>query len=123
MASLGNLYAHFVSRTDIMVRKFNSPMHPDYGDTYFLMRRSSVLFDVVRLQHLWGEFCRVLILRSALGRFTTLNGQVLAGFQNVSNAADVTRFAISINNGRRMAWHVPNLAVKVASGLSIGNYT
>lgn len=48
-------------------------------------------FLVNRLFHLWGEFCKSLVIASAVGGYVTYYGQTIARAPNISNKSDIAK--------------------------------
>ena len=85
-------------------------------------RRESRLFCVVRLQHLWGEFCRELLVRSAVGGASTISGIYLPQVPGIKRAKDVDLMAAQIMNRRRfIEWYMPAYISKIAHMLKLVN--
>ena len=122
--AVGELYAHFISRTDRMVSRYNAAItaDPRHRSVCTAMHRDSRLFSVIRLQHLWGEFCRELLVRSSIGGLSTIGGTYLPQVAGISHPDDVDRVAQQTLGTRgHIAWHVPRLADRVARSLSPAN--
>ncbi len=118
MRALHELYAHFVSRTDFLVRKFEAPLASDACIPIHADGRMRML---IRLQHLWAEFCRELVTRSALGGCQTLSGRLLGRVSGVSDWRDIERTAWKESNRRPPPWHQPKFTLGVANKLAVQN--
>ena len=87
-------------------------------------RRDGRLFCVVRLQHLWGEFCRELITRSSIGGARTVEGTRLPRVSGVRQWKDVEEIARETTGGRRdVPWHIPEQSTRIALKLAPKNAT
>ena len=74
----------------------------------------SALFSVVRLQSIWGEFCKRIIIESALGNVSTLNGNLLpVQFKRAKELDGIDQ---------QISWHIPKYALKQARKWQIKNY-
>lgn len=121
--SLRERYAHFVSRTDSLVNDFDSPtpQNRPHSETCPPIHEYGRLKLVIRLQMLWGEYCRQLVVSSAIGDTHTLGGKALTRVGGVSSATDILNVARTESGGRPPPWHRPTFAVRVAARLGVGN--
>lgn len=121
---LGEHYFHFVRKTDALVRLFGSPLpvRPTDREVCLPIHRYGRGLITVRLQHFWAEFCREVVVRSALGHTTTMSGQILPGVTGVFDLADIARVANTHVTGPGANWHLPSFAIKVARTLGVKNY-
>ena len=122
--ALGELYAHFVSRTNRLADAYKPESVAGLENIAArqAFHRDSRLYCVIRLQHLWGEFCRELVTRSSIGGVSAIGGTRLPGVRGVRNWRDVERIASESLRGRReIAWHVPERVVGIARKLSPAN--
>ena len=92
---LSDFYGHFTGRTDALLRHFLT-MPPSVPVTLNGMALDSLFsysrgFLVNRLFHLWGEFCRHVVIASALGGCRRLNGVVVGTAPNISRLSDILR--------------------------------
>ena len=91
--SLARFYNHFCARTDTLLLDFmTTPQSPcmTVGRTPATrLIAYSRGFLVNRLFHLWGEFCRSLVVASALGGYLTLGGHVVASAPNIRRRSDI----------------------------------
>lgn len=122
--SLAELYAHFIGRTDALLRNFEAPVptYPVYALSCAPLHRSGQELSVIRLQHLWAEFCRNLIIRSALGNVRTMGLTMLPASPRVASLADVQRIVMRESNGRQPPWHLADFTIRVAHQLVLANY-
>ena len=122
--ALGELYAHFVSRTNRLADVYKPERAAGLENVAArqAFHRDSRLYCVIRLQHLWGEFCRELVTRSSIGGVAAIGGTRLPGVRGVRSRRDVERIAReSIGGRRKIAWHVPERVVGIARELSPAN--
>lgn len=122
---MAEIYAHFHGRTNTLVREFNTvtPQIPMYEVTCLPLHRSGRLLLVVRFVHLWGEFCRTLITRSALGNVRTVSNSVLPAAPGISCSSDVSNIARLESNNRPPPWHNSGYSIRVAQRLNVANYS
>lgn len=73
----------------------------------------SALFSAVRLQFLWGEFCKRIIIESALGNVSTASGRTLSTRKK--------RQDIELDV-KRVRWHLREEPSKIAFKWRIENY-
>lgn len=118
--SLGEIYAHFVSRTNRLADAFVAGLRNDSERS--AIHKANRFYCVIRLQHLWGEFCRELIMRSSIGGVRVIGGTKLTRVQGVRNWKDVERIARCASGGRReIAWHDTERVVGITRRLSPEN--
>jgi hypothetical protein len=79
-------------------------------------------FMLVRLQLLWAEFCRELVMTSALGGCQTVTGTVLGPGAAVTSPNDIKQVVDNETRGRPPPWHIPNFAVTIAQNLGAQNF-
>lgn len=122
--TLGELYSHFVARTDMLVQKYNTspPANPVHGDICQDIVRDGRALIIIRLQLLWGQFCQELVMRSAVGGCRTITGKVLAKGTGVSSPGAIQRAVRQESSGPFPTWHSPTFSVKVAKRLGTQNY-
>lgn len=78
---------------------------------------------ICRLQILWAEFSRELIVKSAIGGCRTRNGRVLSSAPQVKTVADVSNVlgAKSGLQSPHMKWEEAEFSVRCAQTLRLGN--
>ena len=90
---LSDFYVHFFARTETVLRHFltvpSSAAVTLDGMAVDDLFRYSRRFLVNRLFHLWGEFCRGLVVASALGGYRRLNGVLAGSALNISRPSDI----------------------------------
>ncbi len=89
------------------------------------IHQDGLSFSVVRLQALWAEFCRELIVRSALGNCQTRTGLLVTPAPSVKHVRDlpsVTRqFTRQPFLGPGSQWEDPVFAIRQARFLAVSN--
>lgn len=117
--ALQDLYSHFVSRTNFLVRTYEAPLASDTCTVIHAYGRTKVL---IRLHYLWAEFCRELVTRSALGSCRTLTGNLLVRVPGVSAWNDIERVAKEKAGRGYPPWHHASFALGVANRLAVQNF-
>lgn len=122
--TLRELYSHFVARTNIMVHKYDFHLSPDptHRDMCNAIHCDGRALMIIRLQLLWGEFCRELVTRSAIGRCRTITGTFPSRSPALSSLQAIEQAINAERRGRPPAWHSPAFALAVARRLNIQNY-
>ena len=92
-------------------RRLCEPIHRD-GQAYL----------VVKLQHLWGEFCRELVVRSAIGGCETRTGQTLPRVPGRKYIREITSVVPELSSGTRTYWENPAFVIKHARRLQVANH-
>ena len=77
---------------------------------------------VVRLQHLWGEFSRELIVKSAMGGCRTRTGRILSRVAGVQKVSDIPAITSKRLAGPGSNWEDPKFAITQARMLRVENY-
>ena len=90
------------------------------------LHRDGSAFLVVRLQHLWGEFCKELVVRSATGGCVTRTGLYLPPAPGVKRVKDIpniiARHTRQQFSGSRTHWEDPQFAIGHAQRLQVANF-
>lgn len=124
--NLADLYSRFCGRTDALLRDFlvvTPGPHVKFGETPAVtIIGYSRGFLVNRLFHLWAEFCRLVVIESALGGCRTLSGTILVNAPNISRVSDIP----PIINERAIAgpglnWGAPRWTAQRANTLKLAN--
>ena len=127
--SLTHLYGSFSRRSSSLAIKRSTPfpVDPVERDSCEPIHQDGVSFLVVRLQTLWAEFCRELILRSAIGGCATRTIQSLPAASNVKIVKDVQTIVETqspkgkfVGFGAR--WEEPTYAIQQAQKLRVANF-
>lgn len=109
--TLYSAYTRFASQTYRLVQVFCAPA---LAPSCELPHVYSAQFSAVRLQMLWGQFCKRVIIESALGNVLTSSGQTLS-----SRIKTTKGFKAQI---RKVNWHIPPDALKQARKWQVENY-
>ena len=122
--SLLHVYGAYVRRSQALDSRLavQLPINPDDAKLCEPVHRDALGFLAIRLQHLWGEFCRELVVRSALGNCSTRSGQHVPpapGAQRVRDLPAISRLPFS---GRGTFWEDPTFALRQARRLKVFNY-
>ena len=107
-----------------MLLNFEAPLpdHPRRVVSCEPLHRTGQQLMVVRLQHLWAEFCQNLVTRSALGNITTMGRVSLPAVPGIFRPVDVQRVAWRVSNGRPPPWHRSDFTLRVAGRLALANH-
>lgn len=122
--NLNNVYHKFEHRTNSLIREFEDKvnMADDYGDTFTAIHGHARYFMLIRLQALWGHFCRELILRSAIGGYSTVGGIRLHKGTLAGDWNSIQNIVARRSNRGNPAWHIPNFSIDIARSIGIQNY-
>ena len=77
--------------------------------------------DILKLQLYWGEFCRGLVIKSAIGGYETLTGNVLIRTR-VSSISAINMVAKQLCGYSHFPWHVPSYCTNLAQKIGTSNY-
>jgi hypothetical protein len=107
-----------------LVIKYDAPLPPDPKNKYLCsaIHTDGRALMIVRLQLLWGQFCRELVVTSALGGCQTITGTVLGPGAAVTSLNDIKRVVKKETKGRPPPWHKPRFAVTIAQNLGAQNF-
>ena len=125
--SLIALYGLYVARTVSLLSRFDAslPEKPAEKAVCEPVHRDGSAFLVVRLQHLWGEFCRELVVRSAMGGCVTRTGYHLMPAPNVKCVRDIPLVIRQSTkrpfSGPGSQWEDPQFAIGLAKSLQVAN--
>ena len=124
--TLGDLYSRFVARSNYLVQKFETPLplpsDPTHRAICDAVQCDGRALMLIKLQFIWGEFCRELITRSAIGGYQTISGTMVRQSSSVTSHKDVQDAIDKQGGNRPPAWHVPSFAVGVAKRLGTQNF-
>lgn len=91
--TLASFYRKFYSKTDFLLRNFlvvsPAPLVELSGASADVLLKHSRGYLVNRLFHLWSEYCRHVIVASALGGYTTVSGSFLVRAPQIQNISDI----------------------------------
>ena len=119
-----DIYRKFEKRTNGLVSEFEDKvsMLNDYGEDFEKIHNNARFFILIRLQMLWGQFCRELIIRSAFGGYHTISGTVLQKGASVTDWRSVQTVIRSRSRNGHPPWHMANFSIDIARNLRIDNY-
>ena len=86
------------------------------------VHRDGEAYLVIKLQHLWGEFCRELVVRSAIGGCETRSGRTLPPVPGVRRVRDISNIAPRLSSGPQSHWEDPVFAIRQAKRLQVANH-
>lgn len=124
--NLAGVYGRFCGRTDALLRDFlvatPGPITRFGEASAITIVGYSRGFLVNRLFHLWGEFCRLIVIESALGGCRTLSGIVLANAPNIFRISDIPpKIRMRPIAGPGLRWEDPSWTTKQANTLMLAN--
>ena len=123
--SLNALYGSYAARSRSLLSRFAASRQAGVA-IYEPLHRDGSAFLVVRLQHLWGEFCRELVVRSATGGCATRTGLYLLPAPSVKRVSDIpgviARHTREQFSGSRTHWEDPQFAIRHARRLQVANF-
>jgi hypothetical protein len=119
-----DIYRKFETRTNDLVSEFEdkTSLLRDYGDTFETIHNDARSFLLIRLQMLWGHFCRELIIRSAFGGYYTISGVVLRKGTLVTDWRSIQAIVRRHSRNSHFPWHIANFSIRIARDLGINNY-
>ena len=114
---LASFYGTFWGKTNLVLRDFSlaptTSLKELEGVPLEVVLKHSRSFLVNRLLHLWGEFCRHLIVASALGGYQTLSGVTLRRAPQIRSVSDIlTTIQKPSIAGPGLRWDDPKWTVK-----------
>lgn len=123
-APLKDTYDKFLAHTYVLLQEFDTPLPKDRRayERCEPVHHSGRAYLLIRLQHLWGEFCRVIVTRSAVGGCARLGGGIIAPAPRIVSVHNVETIIGRTYVGPGSQWDVPKWAVAKASTLNIANY-
>ena len=121
---LTNIYGRYNMRSQSLNWRFVAKLPANLGEKQIweLVHKDSRAYLVVRLQLLWGEFCKELVVRSAIGGCVTRAGQAVLPAPNVKDVSDIRRITkLKDLSGPSSKWEEPSFAIDQATLLKITN--
>jgi len=114
-------YSRFLIRSDSVLRLFLSldSKSPKYIGTVY--HQNARYFLIHRLLHLWSEFCRSVVVMSALGNCLSLSEQLIPAAPGISSYKDVSVLVKPRLSGPGTRWENPSWASYQASQLGVTN--
>lgn len=122
--SLNALYGSFVARSRSLTSRSIASLPADPAEMAVCtpVHQDGLLFLVVRLQHLWGEFCRELVVRSAIGDCVTRSGLRLPPAPGVNHVRELPIITNRPLPDRSAQWEAPQFAIGQARRLKVANF-
>lgn len=119
-----HIYALFLQRSRELDSRLavRLPQRQDEAEMCEPVHRDASVFLAIRLQHLWGEFCRELVVRSALGNCSTRSGQHVPSAPVAVRVRDLPNMSRLPFWGRGTYWEDPKFALRQARRLNVVNY-
>ena len=118
---LGTIYVRFVYRTDLIAERFRAPLPQNIRDSASCqpIHAAGEVQLINRLLVLWGEYCRNLVIASALGNAVTIKGTLLAPAPDVAEFSHI-KAKLSGNSGAGPGtrWDDPEWALRQTNLLS-----
>ena len=119
-----HVYGMFLRRSHALGSRLEVqlPLHPDEAEMCEPVHRDAQVFLAIRLQHLWGEFCRELVVRSVLGNCSTRSGRRVPPAPGAIRVRDLPNISRLPFWGRGTYWEDPKFALRQARRLNVVNY-
>ena len=119
-----HLYGAFLSRSHALDSRLavQLPAHPQEAKMCLLVHGDALIFLAIKLQHVWGEFCRELVVRSTLGNCSTRSGQRVPPSSGALRVRDLPNISRLPFWGRGTYWEDPKFALRQARRLNVVNY-
>ena len=121
---LTSIYGRYERRSNSLKERFRAklPRNSEEREVCEPVHQDGRAYLIVRLQQLWGEFCRELIVRSAMGGCLTRNGLILPKVPGVRRVSDInTVIKLKDLAGPGSKWEEPAFAVDQAIRLTVAN--
>lgn len=122
--ALTRLYGRYVARSKALLERFKCPLPLDDKESEACCpaHKDGRAYLVVRVQLLWAEFSRQLVIRSAAGRCRTRTGRLLSRVPIMRKPGDYPRIIRQLKAGPGTKWDEPSFAIQLAYDLSVTNY-
>ena len=116
---LGIIYARFAGRTDRILTAFQTPLPVNAAAAEICrpIHTAGKAYLVNRLQMLWGEYCRNLIILSARGNVLTIRGNLLAPGTGGGGLPRIKRIGKDFSSGPGTRWDDLKWALEKAGQL------
>ena len=121
---LAKLYDRYEMRSQSLNAHFVAKLPADTAERAVCatIHQAGRAYSVIRLQLLWGEFCRELIVKSAIGGCVTRADQTLDQVPNVKKVSDILGIIKLKDLGSPAAkWEEPQFAINQALTLNVKN--
>jgi len=121
--TIAEVYKRFLKRTSHLVSIFDYQM--DISKSYASVEEVNKYirsFILIRLHVAWANFCRELIINSAIGGHNTASGILLSKGTAVT---DWNSIRLTLQNQSRtyhIPWHIAHHSLRIAQILGIQNY-
>ena len=121
---LGIIYARFAGRTERIVTAFQTPLPASAAEAENCrpIHEAGAAYQVIRLQALWGEYSRNLIILSARGNALTISGNPLPPAPGFAGFAGIRHILGNhFSGGQGTQWDKPDWAIQRADRLNPAN--
>lgn len=118
---LSDFLGRFIGRTNALVDRLSAPLPPAVADKKICepVHADGRMYLVVRLLGLWGEFCKQIVIHSAVGGLLTLQGRLVDPAPGIRALADTDKVLGPLGHA---PWHQPATSVQAAKDLNVRNY-
>ena len=126
--TLGKLYSRFLAKSNRLITQYDvsMPLKHIHESACEGILCDSQTYGVVRLQFLWGQFCKELVIKSAVGGYRTVGGVILNPGTAVNSPQSIDSIVSSELRKRMLrfpVWHSPPFVAAIGRALGIQNYT
>lgn len=121
---LAKLYGRYETRSQSLNERFAAKLPADTTQKTACkaIHQDGRAYSVIRLQLLWGEFCKELIVKSAIGGCATRTNQTLDRVISVKNVSDILGIIkLKDLSSQAAKWEEPDFAIKKAEALDVKN--
>ena len=121
---LGSIYSRFAGRADLISEGYRAPLpsNPEAATSCRPIHSAGEVQLINRLLVLWGEYCRSLIIISALGNAVTIRGTLLAPAPDVAKLSHIKgKLGRCFGAGPGTHWDEPQWALQQANLLHPDN--
>lgn len=121
---LASIYGRFFWRTDRILTALQSPLPENVAAAEICrpIHEAGAAYLVIRLQALWGEYCRNLIILSARGNALTIGGKPIPPAPGIAGFAAIRHILGNhFGGGPGTHWDNPGWAIQRANQLNPTN--
>lgn len=121
---LASIYGRFFWRTDLILTVLQSPLPENVAAAEICrpIHEAGAAYLVIRLQALWGEYCRNLIILSARGNALTIGGKPIPPAPGIAGFAAIRHILGNhFGGGPGTHWDNPGWAIQRANQLNPTN--